>query len=426
MRAAGLLLPLLLGPLAVLAEEVPPPPSSRLGGLYLDTANVTACHDVCFGGFAPLVPGVSSLIVPTLPLSERGLPAVLDGGIVTVSPTQLFTALPDLMVGNPAIANLTDKLFIAGRSSRSDSALVKMVTITRGDGWPAHANKLGILISQLEWGDEGGDGGTLYALLLQFGQPPGVEPAWGGYCAIDAETGKASWLGDFPVKESLVMVEGGTSGYADGVIYSAFISSLGKETVVGFQLGPDSRVFKRVGTWVVGGLGTSCGVSGWECSLGGVGLVTGLLPRGHTAVAVVNPVHKDTGVTMANPVLLSLTPLPGKLGLTGNVTQLFDFGPFTTTQMLECALGGVAGGGIASMDGTLSFLGADKTLPTPPWGGDRADLVTVNLLTCGKGEGHACASQTEITPTFTPDSFGALVTVPPVAAAAPAKGRSAR
>ena len=370
--------------LAGSAPPSAPPELPGLGALYLDVAATTGCKDACFGGLRPLTIGPVGqvLVEPAVAMSQAGYPPVIDGGnALALSATSIFSALPDLELGDPPVNNLTNVLFV---TSRTDGRPVRTVPLRRGEGWPAKAMGHELYISQLEWDNATS---TLYALLYETGLAPGVEPKWAGYCSIDPTSGAADWVADFPIHETLLMVSA-VSGFdsASSTIYSSALTLLLEERVWAFSMKSGSLV----GSWGVGGASKNA-------SLMGLAILGGEPP-----VAVLQPMDPDSkpeaGALTGGPRIASL--LPG-----GNTSTLYDFGPFTEDMMLSATLGGSTGA-----DGSVVMILDDHSLPTPPWAGDKAVLAVFPL------GADAPSMRLDLVPTFEPDSVAGLVALPELGA----------
>lgn len=279
------------------------------------------------------------------------------------------------------VSNLTNVVFMAPK----DGSAVRMIKLSRGKGWPAKAMSKDIYITQLEW--DTSSGGQLYALLEETGMAPGVAPSWGGYCAVDVQTGTADWLGAFPVHEVLMCV-GAVSGFdsATGTFYTAALTLLGNERIDAYTL--SGGAFSAAGSWEVAGVGLNASLAGLAIN------------SGHPPVVVVNPIDPTStpaGAPTGGPVLKTLLP-DNKVG------TLYNFGEDEI--LLSAILGGTTGA-----QGSVAFLLDDSSLPTPPWAGDKAVLGIVPL----DPEDGPARHLLDVAPLFdtfgpamSPDNFAAL------------------
>lgn len=348
-----------------------------LSALFMDSFNATGqCAGVCFGAFSALTPGGGTdgqvLVTPTVPIANDGYASDgIDAGLLAVSPTAIYAA-------TPSFDGKTNTVYVAPL----DGSPARSMNLTRGQGWPPSATDLDIFITQLDWDSEDQ---VLYALLTQIGQPPGVGPTWSGYCVVDTQTGAADWLGEFPLKGVMVMV-GGVSGYdpAARLIYSAGITIAGHEMIWAFSIGDKNRGFRAEGSWHVGGAGMNNSLAGLAIN------------KGQPPVAVVNPIVATAGPNQGKPAggprLLSLLE-------NGQLSTLYDYGPFTAEMILQANLGCVIGAANA-----VVMLLDDGTVPTPPWNGHMSTLAVVPLDHDTTGP-----QRWQTVPTFSPDDFAGLV-----------------
>ena len=344
-----------------------------LSAMYLDVYNQTNCFDVCFGSFTEQAnsasPAGRALLSATVKMSAAGYPGGgIQGGIMAASPDAIFSS---------PIDNSTGVVAMAPR----DGSPVRLVALHRGKRWPASAMSHDLYIAHLEWDSSGV--GQLYALVIPTSAGP-LDSSWGGYCAIDVNTGAADWVGAFPMHEVAIFVTP-VSGFdpASGTIYTAAMTQLGIERVYSFTRRANGS-FAASTSWDVAGFGLNA-------SLAGLAINPGKLP-----VAVINPIDEQSvpaGAPTGGPVVLQL--LPGS-----QVRTLYDFGPDLI--VLSAYLGTTTGG-----DNSVAILLGDESPQKTPWHGARATLAIVPL-----DLGSKPVLRLDIVPLFAPESFAGLVYLP--------------